>query len=68
MELNPNNPRLYYLQGMSLFNTPEQFGGGKDKAKPVFEKAVELYKAEQPKPLYPHWGQQQAEDMLAKCQ
>jgi hypothetical protein len=68
MELNPNNPRLYYLQGMSLFNRPEQFGGGKDKAKPVFEKAVALYKAEQAKPLYPHWGQQQAEDMLAKCQ
>jgi len=68
MELNPNNPRLYYLQGMSLFNTPEQFGGGKDKAKPVFEKAVALYKTEQAKPLYPNWGQQQAEDMLAKCQ
>ena len=67
MELNPNNPRLYYLQGMSLFNRPEQFGGGKDKAKPVFEKAVALYKAEQAKPLYPHWGLQQAEDMLAKC-
>src|SRR5215471_1691052 len=65
MELNPNNPRLYYLEGMSLFNTPEQFGGGKDKAKPIFEKAVTLYKAEQAKPLYPHWGQQQAEDMLA---
>jgi hypothetical protein len=68
MEWNPNNPRLYYLQGMSLFNTPEQFGGGKDKAKPAFEKAVALYKIAQPKPLYPHWGQQQAEDMLAKCQ
>lgn len=68
MQENPNNPRLYYLQGMSLFNTPEQFGGGKDKAKPVFEKSVELFKAEQPKPLYPHWGQQQAVDMLAKCQ
>jgi hypothetical protein len=68
MELNPNNPRLYYLQGMSLFNTPEQFGGGKDKAKPVFAKAVEFFKAEQAKPMYPHWGQQQAEDMLAKCQ
>ena len=68
MQENPNNPRLYYLQGQSLFNTPEQFGGGKDKAKPVFEKAVELFKAEQPKPLYPHWGQQQAVDMLAKCQ
>ena len=30
MKLDPNNPRLYYLQGMSLFNSPEQFGGGKD--------------------------------------
>lgn len=68
MQIDPNNPRLYYLQGMSLFNTPEQFGGGKDKAKPVFEKAVGLFKAEQPKPLYPHWGEKQAEDMLAKCQ
>ncbi len=68
MELNPNNPRLYYLQGMSIFGTPEQFGGGKSKAKPVFEKAVTLFKAEQPKPLYPDWGQKQAEDMLAQCQ
>ncbi|MES1197935.1 MAG: hypothetical protein ABUL41_01505 [Chitinophagaceae bacterium] len=68
MELNPNNPRLYYLQGMSVFNTPEQFGGGKSKAKPVFEKAVTLFKAEQIKPLYPRWGQKQAEDMLAQCQ
>jgi hypothetical protein len=65
---DPNNPRLYYLQGMSLFGTPEQYGGGKDKAKPKFEKAVALYKSAQPKPLYPTWGQQQAEDMLAKCQ
>lgn len=68
MEMDPNNPRLYYLQGMSLFNTPEQFGGGKAKAKPVFEKAVALFKAEQPKPLYPRWGQKQAEEKLAECQ
>jgi tetratricopeptide (TPR) repeat protein len=68
MTLNPDNPRLYYLQGMSVFGTPEQFGGGKEKAKPIFEKAVALYKTEQPKPLYPHWGQKQAEDKLAECQ
>jgi len=65
---DPNNPRLYYLQGMSLFGTPPQFGGGKDKAKPLFEKSVALYKSAQPKPLYPTWGQKQAEDMLAQCQ
>jgi hypothetical protein len=68
MQLNPDNPRLYYLQGMSIFGTPEQFGGGKANAKPIFEKAVELYKKEEPKPLYPHWGQQQAEEKLAECQ
>ena len=68
LALDPNNPRLYYLQGMSLFGTPAQFGGGKDKAKPVFEKSIALYKSAQPKPLYPTWGQKQAEDMLAQCQ
>ncbi|HMI63543.1 MAG TPA: hypothetical protein VK518_21655 [Puia sp.] len=65
---DPNNPRLYYLQGMSLFGTPPQFGGGKDKAKPLFEKSVALFKTAQPKPLYPTWGKQQAETMLAQCQ
>jgi hypothetical protein len=68
LAIDPNNPRLYYLQAMSLFGTPPQFGGGKDKAKPVFEKSVALFKAAQPKPLYPTWGEKQAEDMLAKCQ
>jgi hypothetical protein len=67
-QLNANNPRLYYLEGAGTFGKPEQFGGGKAKAKPMLEKAVALYKAEQPKPLYPHWGQKQAEDMLAQCQ
>lgn len=68
MTADPNNPRLYYLQGMSLFGTPPQFGGGKDKAKPLFEKSIALYNSAQPKPLYPTWGKQQAEQMLAQCQ
>jgi hypothetical protein len=68
LALDPNNPRLYYLQAMSLLGTPPQFGGGKDKAKPVFEKSIALYKSAQPKALYPTWGQKQAEDGLAQCQ
>jgi hypothetical protein len=68
LQADPNNPRLYYLQAMTLFNTPPQFGGGKDKAKPLFEKSIALFKSAQPKPLYPNWGQKQAEDMLAQCQ
>lgn len=68
LAIDPNNPRLYYLQAMSLYGTPPQFGGGKDKAKPVFEKSIALYKSAQPKPLYPTWGEKQAENMLAQCQ
>ena len=68
MQVDPNNPRLYYLQGMSLFGTPEQYGGGKAKAKPLFEKSVALYKSAQPKPLDPKWGESEAEKMLAQCQ
>lgn len=67
-KLNPNNPRVYYLQAMSLFGTPPQFGGGKDKAKPVFEKAIALYKLEKPLPFYPRWGEPQSEKELALCQ
>ena len=68
MQLDPNNPRLYYLQGMSLFNTPAAFGGGKEKAKPIFEKSVALFKTFKVKPLYPDWGEVRAEEMVAKCQ
>ena len=53
---------------MSLFNTPPQFGGGKDTAKVVFEKAIALYKSEHPQPLYPNWGQQQTEQQIVLCQ
>ena len=67
MELDPKNPRIYYLQGMSLFNTPEQFGGGKDKAKPLLAKAVEFYGTAQPKAFYPDWGKKEAEEQLALC-
>jgi hypothetical protein len=68
LQLDPNNPRLYYLQGRSVFGTPEAYGGGKTKAKPYFEKAVALYKTAIVKPLYPDWGSKDAADMLAKCQ
>lgn len=68
LQLNPNNARAAYLQAMSVYGTPEQFGGGKDAAKPLLQKAVELAKAEQVKPLYPHWSLEQSEKVLASYQ
>ena len=68
LKLDPNNPRLYYLKGMGVFGTPEQFGGGKSKAKPLFEKAAELYKNQKTAAFYPDWGKKQNEEMIAQCQ
>jgi hypothetical protein len=67
-QLNPDNPRIYYLKGESIMNTPVAFGGGKDKAKPMFEKAIALFKTDNPKPMWPNWGRERAEEELAKCQ
>ena len=64
---NASNPRIYYLQGMRAFNTPSQFGGGKDKAKPLFAKAVALYANAIDKIYYPKWGKKESENMLANC-
>ncbi len=66
-KLDPNNPRLYFLEGTSLFSKPEYIGGGKDKAKPVFEKAVELFHAEKVAALHPSWGLRETENYLARC-
>jgi hypothetical protein len=68
LKLNPDNPRLYYLRGESIFNTPVAFGGGKEKAKPVFEKALALFNTDKPKPMYPDWGRERTVEQLAKCQ
>ncbi len=56
--INPENPRVPLLQAVYTLNMPEFFGGGLEKAKPLFEKARELFgKAETPAdPLSPAWG------------
>ena len=68
-QLDPNNPRVYFLEGQNVFGTPKEFGGGKEKAKPLFEKSVELFKTYKPAGnLYPSWGQKSAEQMLQQTQ
>lgn len=62
------NPRIYYLDGMTVMNTPEAFGGGKAAAKPLFAKAVELFTTYKPAtPFHPNWGADEAAKQLAVC-
>ena len=68
IELDPENPRPYFLKGSGLFYTPEQFGGGKDKALPVLETAVEKFNNFKPKSkLMPEWGKDRAMMLLDEC-
>lgn len=62
------NPRPYMLQSTSLKNTPEQYGGGCKTAKPLAEKAMELYNAsKQSNPLMPSWGKESVEEIINSC-
>ncbi|MFT3846743.1 MAG: hypothetical protein QM725_16910 [Lacibacter sp.] len=67
-QLDPANPRPYMWQAQGVSKTPVQFDGGCDKAKPIFEKALELFKAFKPKsPLHPDWGKDQTEKAYSEC-
>jgi hypothetical protein len=58
--LNPENPRVYLLEGQDKFYTPEQFGGSKTEAKALFEQSLkkyDSYKAEST--IHPQWGKSQ---------
>ena len=66
--LNADNPRIYYLEGISLFYTPEEYGGGKKVAKPVLEKSIAKFSAFKPEStIHPNWGKVEAEWMLSQC-
>jgi len=60
---DPNNPRLYYLRHEPVRHSAT-IRRRKGQSEALFEKSVALFKAAQPKPLIPTWGQKQAEDML----
>ena len=67
-KLDPENPRIYYLRGKSTMNTPKFFGGGKEAAIPVFEKALCVFKTFKPKSVvHPIWGQSDALRLLNNC-
>lgn len=65
---NPNDPRPYFLYAMNVYYTPKVFGGGAEKALPLFEKAANKFDHFKPSmPFMPHWGEQQNDEMIAKC-
>jgi hypothetical protein len=67
-KLDPSNPRIYYLRGKSTMYTPKFFGGGKEAAIPIFEKAINRYESFIPQSkVHPDWGKEDAEKLYKVC-
>jgi hypothetical protein len=64
-KINPDNPRIYFLEGQDKFYTPEQFGGSKIEAKKLFELAiVKFERFNLQTPLDPNWGRSATQNLL----
>lgn len=69
LELNPDNPRVYFLRATMTLHTPEAYGGGAAKALPLFQKAKEKFEIFRPKTdISPNWGKEANETELKKLQ
>lgn len=63
IELDPNNPRAYYVMASNDFYTPEQYGGGKLVEKHAL-RAISLPSQKTNNPYLPSWGKQESYEML----
>jgi hypothetical protein len=67
-KLNPENPRVYYLEGQDKLYTPEQYGGSKAEAVKLFETALQKFEAFKPEStIHPSWGKKMTEYFLGEA-
>ncbi len=67
-KINQSNPRIYLISAENTYFTPKDFGGGKAKALPVFEKAEELYKNQKSDADFlPNWGIEELNYFIEQC-
>jgi len=65
--LNPDNPRIYFLEGINKANLPPSMGGGPEAARPILTLALAKYEAFEPKnSLWPQWGEEAVRTELDK--
>lgn len=62
--LNAENPRAYFVKAQQIFYTPEAFGGGKAKAKPVLLIAAEKFEKFKAIGLAPDWGKRRCQSLI----
>ena len=58
--MGPNNPRVLLMQAYGAQNTPPEYGGGRDAAIALVNKAVAAFDKDHPAELAPNWGREEA--------
>lgn len=68
-QLNPDNPRIYFLEGTYKMNIPPSMGGGAEAAKPILEEAIARFESfDNSIPFWPTWGEEGTLAELEKLQ
>lgn len=63
-----SNPRAVSFMAMNVYYTPTFYGGGKENALPLFEKAEVLFdKQHKSSPFAPLWGKEMNQHFLREC-
>lgn len=66
-EINPNNPRSYYLQGLLKYNMPASMGGGHEAGIKLFQQSMDKFKSYKTNDeLSPTWGKKELQKYLSK--
>ncbi len=66
-KLNPENPRVYVLEGTDQFTIPEEYGGSKSEAKRLLGEALKKFETFKPESsIHPTWGKGQAQYFLSQ--
>ncbi|WP_119080839.1 hypothetical protein [Chitinophaga alhagiae] len=66
-QLDPQNPRALYLDGLIKFQTPAMWGGDKQKAKELLAAALQQFEAAPASAEAPQWGKTDCKNMLEQA-
>ena len=67
LELEPNNPRVLWIQAVPYLVLPAARGGNIDRAIELYRKMIENSRPLQPRSPFPDWGRAEASMSLANA-
>jgi tetratricopeptide (TPR) repeat protein len=67
ISLEPDNPRLVFIQAQDRYNTPVEYGGSVKEAEALYRRALQLFDREAADKAWPNWGRFDAQAWLGQA-